>query len=68
MAIPIASARRKGLALAEKVAGACVSAICYRRPEKIGVLAVVVAELKFRNIQAAYIWRSSCGTSQLRLV
>jgi hypothetical protein len=37
--------------LAETVASVRVSAACYRRSENVDVLAVVVAELKFRDVQ-----------------
>src|SRR3954453_10962333 len=37
--------------LAETGDGVCASAACYRGPEYVGVIAVVVAELKFRDVQ-----------------
>ena len=37
--------------LAETVASVGVSAACYRFPENIGVVTVVVPELKFRDVQ-----------------
>jgi len=53
MATPIASipVRWQRLSLAETVASDHVSAACYRRSEDIGVMAVVVPELKFSDVQ-----------------
>src|ERR1700722_13888570 len=44
-------ARWRRLSLAETVASDHVSADCYRRPEDIGVMAVVVPELKFSDVE-----------------
>jgi hypothetical protein len=51
---PIASVRSRWRrsSLAETDASVTVSAACYRRPEHVGIAAVVVAELKFRNVQS----------------
>jgi hypothetical protein len=53
MATPIVSlsVRWPLSSLAETVTRDHVSAACYRRVENIGVVAVVVAELKFRNVE-----------------
>jgi hypothetical protein len=53
MAIPIAAfqSRWRRSSLAETDAGDLVSAACYRRPEHIGIAAVVIPELKFGNVQ-----------------
>src|SRR5665213_651698 len=54
MAIPIASAhsaRWHRFRLAETDASDHASAACYRRTKNIGVIPVVVAELKLRNVQ-----------------
>src|SRR5437879_4419514 len=53
MATPIDSipARWRRSSLAETVAGDRASAACYRCAENIDVLAVVVSELKFRDVQ-----------------
>jgi hypothetical protein len=50
-ASPVASARRRLSALAETVAGVCVSAACYGSTKYIGIIAFVVTELEFRNVQ-----------------
>ena len=52
-AIPIAplSFRWRRSSLAETDASDLVSAACYRRPEHIGVAAVVVPELKFGDVE-----------------
>ena len=61
MRIPIApiQSRWQRSQLAETLASDRVSAACYRGSENIDVLAVVVAELKFRDVQrqifAAYL-------------
>src|ERR1700722_249280 len=44
-------ARWRRLSLAETVASDRVSADCYRRSEDIGVMAVVVPELKFSDVE-----------------
>ena len=68
MRIPIApiQSRWQRSQLAETVASDRVSAACYRRSENIDVLAVVVAELKFRDVQrqifAAYPWITACAS------
>jgi hypothetical protein len=53
MATPIASTpvRWQRLSLAETVASDRASADCYRRPEDIWVMAVVIPELKFSDIK-----------------
>jgi hypothetical protein len=53
MATPTASipARWPRLSLAETVASDRVSAACYRGPRNIDVLPIVIAELKFRDVQ-----------------
>src|SRR5882757_382429 len=51
MAVPIASVRWRLSSLAETGASVCASAACYRYPEDIGVVAVVVAELEFSDVQ-----------------
>jgi hypothetical protein len=50
---PIASipVRWRRLSLAETVASVGVSAACYRRSGDIGVLPIVMPELKFRDVQ-----------------
>jgi hypothetical protein len=50
-AIPTVLARRRLSGLAETVPGVCASAACYCGPEDIGVKPVVVAELKFRDVE-----------------
>jgi hypothetical protein len=51
MAIPIASLVFWRMSQEpEMVASSCASASCYRGSEDIGVVAVIVAELKLRNI------------------
>jgi hypothetical protein len=54
MATPIVLAqfRWQRSHIAEPVASDRASAACYRRPENIGVVAVVVAEFEFSNVQA----------------
>lgn len=53
MATPIAplSVRWRRPSLAETDASDLVSAACYRRPEHVGVHAVIIAELKFRDVE-----------------
>lgn len=53
MATPIAhpSVRRRRFRLAETDASDHASAACYRRSKHIGIEAVVVPELKFRDVQ-----------------
>ena len=53
MAIPVAplSFRWRRLSLAETDARDHASAACYRAPEHVGIEAVIVAELKLRNVQ-----------------
>jgi hypothetical protein len=46
-----APVRWRRLSLAETVASDHVSAACYRNPENIGVVAVVISELKFSDVQ-----------------
>src|SRR5947209_7838209 len=46
-----APVRWRSLSLAETGASVCVSACCYRGSENVGVMPVVVAELKFRDVQ-----------------
>jgi hypothetical protein len=53
MATPIAplSVRWHRSQLAETDASDLVSAACYPRPEHVGIAAVIVAELKFGNVE-----------------
>ena len=59
MATPIVplSVRWHRFRLAETDASDHASAACYRRPEHIGIKAVVVAELKFRDVQRHILGR-----------
>ena len=50
-ATPIAPVRWPLSSLAETVTSDHASAACYRRSKHVGVVAVVVAELKFRDVQ-----------------
>src|SRR5438445_6518667 len=58
-ATPIGPVRWRLSSLAETVASDRASAACYRRTEDIDVLAIVVAEFKFSDVQrqifAAYL-------------
>jgi hypothetical protein len=53
MATPIAplSVRWPRFRLAETDASDLVSAACYRAPEHVGIVAVMVAELKFSDVE-----------------
>jgi hypothetical protein len=51
MDTPIESACWRALACSEAPASLCVSAACYRFAENIGIVPMVVAELKFREVE-----------------
>jgi hypothetical protein len=50
-AILTASVCRRLCRLAETVTGVCASATCYSGSEYVGVIAIVMPELKFRNVE-----------------
>ena len=56
-AVLVASVRWRRSSLAETDASVTVSAACYRRPEHVGITTVVVAELKFSDVQS-HIFRA----------
>ena len=68
MAIPIAPSpvRWHHSSLAETDASDRASAACYRSPEDIGVVSIVIAELKFRDIERQILAADLCGKCRPR--
>ena len=65
-AILAASVRWHRFRLAETDASDHASAACYRRPEHVGIEAIVMAELKLGNVKRHIFSATSCGTCRPR--